>query len=200
MKIWSIQSEKAWSVLEKTGHLVGTRRHGSKTFQKPYAWMRQQVLLRVGPPPKKNAMPLWGWFQWQDAERKKPDLRSVRHHWGPPGRYVLIECDLPDQNVVLSDYDMWHIPLNEGYIGKDDADDERFEEKLKKINAQHGLPWPPLLDKERTDSWVRVLDLTWGEEHGSHPLNKKSIQACFWEIRREQVKTFKLFQARVAKI
>lgn len=52
-------------------------------------------------------MPLWGWYQCHDAGRKRSDLRTSRYAHAP-GEYVLIECELPDASVVLSDFDAWH--------------------------------------------------------------------------------------------
>ena len=121
MRIWTIQTEAAWENFKERGVLRAGRAHQSKNWPEAYAWIEEQLIRRVGPPPARNIAPLWGWYHWAGAAKKRPDLRAVRFHYGPPGRYVLIECELPAQAVMLSDFQAWHIILNEGYVGLDEA-------------------------------------------------------------------------------
>jgi len=53
-------------------------------------------------------------------------LRAVRHNWKPPGEYVLLECELPDAAVMLSDFDAWHIILNNQYVSISDEDEAAY--------------------------------------------------------------------------
>ena len=50
-------------------------------------------------------LPVWAWYQWEGV-RKKPDLRKERWANGFEGEeFVCLECDIPDEEVVLSDFD-----------------------------------------------------------------------------------------------
>jgi len=108
MRIWSIQSEEAWKHLNRHGCLEAKRHHSESAWTHAYEWMCDQLAERIGEPSHADAMPLWGWYQWAGATKKRPDLRFVRHHWGPEGNHVMIECEFPDDQVLLSDHDAWH--------------------------------------------------------------------------------------------
>ena len=198
MRIWSIQSETAWHHLEQHGVLRASEAHWSNMLAAAYEWMRTQLAQRIGPPARPDMVPLWGWYQWAGTSRKRPDLRSLRHNWGAhDGKaYVLIECELPDDDVLLSDHDAWHVPLNDGYLGLDQYDCDRFSFFLKKAGWKRGDPLPGELSQKRQESWGRIFDLNalnseyWGETH------QKSIQACFWQIEKDQVKSCAGFTAR----
>lgn len=193
MIIWSIQNEAAWNSLQKEGRLIAKAHHQADGWPEAYSWMTDQLVKRVGPAPSKNAVPLWGWHQWQNAEKNKPDLRSVRHHWQPSGNYLLLEFDIPEDEVLLSDFDAWHIPLNEGYLSIDEEADKAFDEKLKQYGWQAGQPKPKALLPEIHKSWELIFDLDTLAEPYWHPTPKKSIQACFWQIRVEQLLAVKPF-------
>lgn len=98
MRIWSIQNIETWEVLMREGRLTAKPYHQSDNWPHAYDWMREKMCERLGRPSTSNAAPLWGWYQWCSIS-KRPDLRSLRHHWGPDGNHVMIECELPDNAV-----------------------------------------------------------------------------------------------------
>jgi len=155
--------------------------------------MRDQLTKRIGAPPHPEAAPLWGWYQWEDEARMRPDLRAVRHHWKPPGEYVLLECELPDEAVVLSDFDAWNIILNNRYVGISDEDEDAYAAVRRKYDLR---PSEELAENLRTifyRSWERVIDMDVLTEPDWHAMKKKSIQACFWQIGLDEVKSFRRF-------
>ena len=108
----------------------------------------------------------------------------------------MIECELPDDQVLLSDHDAWHIPLNDGFLALDDHDINRFDFFLKKSGWQRGEPIPEPFRSELHKSWELIFDLkSLDNEHWGF-ISQKSIQASFWEIAIDQVKSHKAFTSR----
>ncbi len=145
MRIWTIQDEAAWEYLNTHGVLQANTQHQSNDWPHAYGWMREQLIKRINQPSNENAALLWGWYQWCENS-KRPDLRCVRHHWGYPGDYVMIECEIPNNDILVSDHDAWHITLNNGYLGLDQDDCDDFYERLRKLNWKRGEKVPPGLD------------------------------------------------------
>ncbi|MBQ9034234.1 MAG: hypothetical protein IJ107_06140 [Lachnospiraceae bacterium] len=67
------------------------------------------------------ANPVWAWYMWEGA-RKKPDLRQKRWGYGWKGeRFACMEIDIPEEKLILSDYDTWSIILIDGLLDKLDV-------------------------------------------------------------------------------
>lgn len=200
MKIWSIQNIKAWEVLKRKGRLTAKPYHQADCWPHAYDWMREQLVDRIGSPPTENSAPLWGWYQWSNINNKRPDLRSLRHYWGPAGQHVMIEYEIPDNEVLLSDQGAWNNTIHNSYLALNDAEDDQFNERLKQSGWQIDQPIPDHLLSEIHKSWERIFDLEAldGEFWGA--VQDKSIQASFWEIRMDQVLSNKLFTSKTTKI
>lgn len=197
MRIWTIQNEAAWEYLICYGKLQAESQHQFDEWPHAYDWMRDQLIKRVGHPPRKDVAPLWGWFHWANANKKRPDIRSLRHHWKPAGDYILIECDLSDNHVILSDFHAWNVILGGSYLGRSDEECDDFEKALAACGWKRGNPIPDKLKGWLYRSWERVIDMKELEEPYWHDMKKKSIQACFWEIRMDQILSHKSFTSKI---
>lgn len=116
---------------------------------------------------------------------------------------VLLTIEIPEQRVLLSDFDYYHIVLNNMYVPCSEEDDENFDKVLK----QAGLTYHDLNQKNEDDewkipfrnimiqSWNRIFDLEKlaSEYHGS---TGQSIQAFMWEIHLDEIKKVERFIAR----
>ena len=108
----------------------------------------------------------------------------------------MIECDLPDSDVMLSDYDAWHIALNHSYL---ELTAEELESYLADRQRYDRQPTQERLDDLRQRyyrSWERIIDMHELTEPDWHPMQKKSVQACFWELKLTDVKSAKQFSAK----
>ena len=199
MILWTIQSPEAWIELQEKGVLRARRRHiVEATWFPAYEWMAEKMRARIGEPPDLECVPIWAWYQWESAERKKPDLRTGGH-LGKGERGVRIGFEQAEDGVLLSDFCLWHYVLNYWYLPSCEADGEMFEREL----ASHGLSFfdqKPLPHAEYhlriVRSWNRIFDLDWSEPDISQPRKRKSIQATMWEIRWDQVRQHKQFTSR----
>ena len=125
MYLWSIQEEAVWQEIQETGiyrcdpyksdllqpmdkALIGKKLEPQ--FEAAYEWLAEQMEKRVGPRPEDVRFPVWAWYMF-DGKRKS-DLRKER--WmGKGGEHMLcLELEVPDDQVLLSDYEEWHAVLN----------------------------------------------------------------------------------------
>ena len=139
---------------------------------------------RIGPPPEGVSYPVWAWYQWR-KDRRKPDLRWERWHCTPTGaKFYRLEVEIPDKQVLLSDFDEWHGPLNDGLI----ADTEEEYDELYRIYDSLS---PDAKAEMRAKNWERVFDIS--SVHNEWMVRGESIQATFWELRKEQVRKADMF-------
>ncbi|MBL9046786.1 MAG: DUF3841 domain-containing protein [Tabrizicola sp.] len=143
-----------------------------------YSWMCRQMVLRLPPAPKGCVLPVWAWYQARDAARPRPDLRTSGHL--PRGtKAVLLTLALPEDQVLLSDFDLWHAILNNHAIP--DAATERRDKA-------GGL--------DREASWNRIFDLDFAAPGIAEPRAGKIIQATFWELPFAAISQITAFTAR----
>jgi hypothetical protein len=122
-----------------------------------------------------------------------PDLRtSGFFEKGIPG--VRLECDVPEDRVLLSDFELWHYVLNYWYLPDSLKDGDRFNAMLKKDHLSKTRfslenPLPPNYHKMVAKSWERIFDLAWMDRYRkiAQPFEEKSIQATIWELNLEEI-------------
>jgi hypothetical protein len=193
MRLWTIQTVAAWETLQTTGMLRADPRLADPDFAAAYRWMVKQMRQRLPRPSFAATVPLWAWYQWEGTHRPRPDLRS-RSHMPAGQRAVRIEFELDDDRVLLSDFDLWHIVLNNWYIARSEAEYEAFEARL---DAQEDPLAPDAaLQREIRDSWPRIFDLDWNDPYFAIDARHRPIQATFWELPLDAVRKADFFTGR----
>ncbi|HCM27570.1 MAG TPA: hypothetical protein DIC34_13665 [Treponema sp.] len=171
--IWSIQSEEAFAHLRANQILRAEIKFSYEHFLAAYQWMSEQLRQRV-PAPSDCRVPLWGWYQFENEKKKKPDLRQAGYV-EKGMRAVRLKLELPIDRVVLSDFNLWHYVLNQwnipGHLGEEESPDS-------------------------ANNWERIFDLDWYQEGITERKEQKAIQATFWEIRMDEVVEYTFFKGR----
>lgn len=192
MQLWTIQPFRVWQEWQREGALCARSEHVTASWWgrdnlNAYNWLREQMIERIGPPPEADFYPTWAYFQFADATRRRPDLRTVRS-WHPRGaRVVLLELRADASHVLLSDFETWHYVLNDWYLPVSEEDGEAFEA------ASHP---DEIASRLKRASWVRCLDLAWEAPGIASAREEKTIQATFWQLPLTDVVSVREFTGR----
>lgn len=157
-------------------------------FDRSYSWMREKMIERIGPAPAQDVYPTWAFYQWWGSDKKKPDLRYRSARMFAERRTcALMTLEIPDDQVLLSDYDGFHFPLNSWYLGDETRGDEIH--KFVCENKFHSFEdYPLILQQEIKDSWNQIFDLDCVPPLLEFDKKDQVIQATFWEIKPEYLK------------
>jgi hypothetical protein len=207
MLVWTIQPLQVWEKLQHDGLIYGPGPDllglvdESWQWQIAYTWMTGQMERRIGKRPERDRYPLWAWSQWRDVTHRRPDLRSSGH-LASGTRGVRLACEIPNDQILLSDFMLWHHALNYGHLSLSQTEEEAFETEL----ACYGLsrmPSGPLSDpifhQRILDSWQHIFDLEYiGDPDwlGDQTRDEKAIQGTFWQLSRDQVREITVFTSR----
>lgn len=177
MILWTIQHQCAYENMQKTGTLRADEAHlCDDTFLNAYSWMVRQMKMRIGNPPEGVRFPVWAWYQWE-GKRKRLDMRFHGRGWGEKGTpIVLLTVEVPENSVLLSDFDYWHHVLNDWDIIFPDCETAVYSEA------------------EKRKSWENIFDIECSFD--GEPHKNLTTQATLWEIRREWVKKAEHFISR----
>lgn len=181
MLLWTIQHETVYKALLKSGFFVPDGTHGfmKEDFQHAYDWLCEQMRLRISHTLENAKYPVWAWYQWEGV-RKRPDMRTSHKVLSPSGTpIVLLTLEVPDEEVLLSDFDMWHSTLGNHYLALTEEEDNAIGENA---TAQ-----------QKHKSWEHIFNLDIDSDYCTYPINQKSIQATFWVLKKEYVKKVEFF-------
>lgn len=210
MVIWTVQDLAVWKEMERSGRYTADERYLCMPESEDgpcshshyaYLWMVEQMKRVVGPAPKGVRYPIWAWYKRYGSPTGKPDMRAcMRQHDRPQ---VRLKLDVPDWDVLISDFDDWHFALNYWYLPEDEGDSDSFDAWC----ASRGLEFSKLQDwridgcnyqeaRRRIErSWTRLLGVDRNAGFGGD-WSKRTLQATFWELKRDQVLSHELFMPR----
>lgn len=190
MILWTIQPIEVYELIQKQGYYICDEKKSELIsnfdFDKPYDWLVKEMKKKIGNPPLNVKYPVWAWHTW-NKKRHKPDLRVSHATRGT--KLVCLEIEIPDEDVVLSDFDNWHCVLNDWYLPQvtsEEEFDKAFEifEKLSKEEQE----------TIKKKSWELIFDIEYSDkpwqENGSY------IQATFWKLSITQIKKVQFFTSK----
>lgn len=89
MRLWTIQGIEIYEQLERDGVTYCTKPSWGvdDKFMYGYHWMAEQMRKRIGEPPIDGIeYPMWAWYQYDSAKKKKPPRNDcVCPFGGVPG-------------------------------------------------------------------------------------------------------------------
>ena len=193
MRLWTIQPIEVWEELNKKGYFICNPIKANYisdkewNFKEAYDWLVGQMEYRIGRRPNGVSYPIWAWHT-RDWKHKKPDLRNIG--LGNKGeKSVCIEVEGPDNQVVLTDFDVWHFVLNKWYF-----DDSYSEEEWEKLHAKYDRLDRDVREKVKIQSWQKVFDVSPFQNEWCQ--RGRYIQATFWVLYLKDVKDVRFFTAR----
>lgn len=150
-------------------------------FRMAYQWMMDCMDESGIAGRKPGQSPWWCWIR-TDKDYTKP---SNRH--GGEGQ-VLLELSIPANELLMSDFGMWHVPLNY-WINAEGEEEEAFEQEIKaagySIWADKPLPEP--FHSRVQEKWKDVFELE--KVNGfTDEFESKSIQGVYWNLRPDIIK------------
>jgi hypothetical protein len=206
MKLWTIQNYNAYQEMLKTGILKANENYVFERdfFEPIYDWLFKEMVKRIGAPPELSIKyPIWAWYQ-SDGKRQKPDMRRSSH--SAKGEHVVrMTIEVDDKDVVFSDFDLYHYPLNYWHLPLNEDESEYMDEKypslyFDQMSIRELLLQPskdPLFCDIMLKSWERIFNLSLEDDgyiFGS--IKEKTIQATMWQLKIENVIKVEEFIAR----
>lgn len=165
MRLWSLQPE---SIIQRLKEGIPYHCDPSmselledESFLKAYKWLTTQMETKTSKPPDKVTFPVWAWAK-SNGKTKKPDKRTLMFNKYPKD-YRIIELEVDESRILLSDFDLWHNVLNSFPI----LTDEEYDKEIYNLMSIN----------EVEETWEQIFNIT----------AVNDIQACFWEIRPEDV-------------
>ena len=111
MIIWTIQPYSVYQQLKSKGQFYcdpeKSENLKENNFQVAYNWMIKQMKRRKILPPRDVKVPLWAWYR-RDYKHVRPDFRWIRDS----EIEVCMEINIPEEKVLLSDFEAWHFVLS----------------------------------------------------------------------------------------
>lgn len=167
---YTIQSIEKWELANQLGYLEGDKEYVYEYFLDAYKWMMQQMKTRLRK--YNNEYPVWLW-------PKRPDLRMSSHL--PKGtKGILLQVNIPEADVLLSDFDAYHCILNDWFLLVNDKEEELFDKGK--------------LDISKEKSWERIFDLELLKN--SEYWGSNCVQGVTGKIMLDNIKVIKEFTAR----
>lgn len=187
MTLWTIQPEDVYfSILKMGQYICDPQQIGMPEFTEMYDWLAARMRERIGEPPNGVIYPVWAWHT-QRSRRQKPDLRLERWTYGCEGeKFVCLEIEVPDEQVLLSDFDLWSIILLDDLITETEEEDNEFDKIYKSLIPDKKL-------EMKYENWKRVFDVT--PFKNAWMRRGSWIQATFWVIRKDMIKKVRHFTA-----
>lgn len=188
MTVWTIQNLPAWEFFQQHGTLSGQETYIEPELQAAYEWMRAQLIKRI--PGYGGGWPVWLWVGW-GKKRKRPDLRA---RWLLPSgtKGMRIELIVPQCQVLISDFNLWHCVLNNAYCGWTEIEQEGWYRREDSANVP-----VQILQAEKVKSWERCFDLTTPRDiDWLGNKDEVTLQGCIEAIHLTQVTNVTPFTAR----
>ena len=177
-------------------------------FLKAYKWLIPQMHKRI--PSNhipENTYPWWGWYRYSETT-PKPKFSHANYR-NSPETISILSLDIPDNYVLLSDYDAWHHVLNDAYLGFD-YEEKAFiddlcrncgldKKKFKYLINSNQLDSYPEYKERFRETWERIFDLDFTPRLLRYPKKRQYVQGTFWELRKEHIEEVKIKGGRIDK-
>jgi len=171
MRLFTVQPKEVIDKILKQGSHVCDPSKSSMLndliYQEAYDWMVEKMNSRLTN--KDNIQyPVWAWYKI-DGVNELPDFNlSIFSNC----KTYLLELEVPDEDVLLSDFENWHFPLNDWYYipYKNDDQTEKEDKRYRRLPFDEQL-------KVKYASWNIIFKVK----------DSDMVQATFWKIKKENL-------------
>lgn len=187
MRLWTVQPYSVYELIQKEGiyrcdaNLSDNLKYYYQ-FVNAYEWICKKMKERIGNPPAHTKYPVWAWYA-VEGEHRRPDMRKC--YLKVFEKSVLLELEIPDTEVLLTDHTMWHRVLNNSINYKanymDSISSEEWEELVEQENNYYNILTAEEKKVYKEKSWEKIIC----SPESSFP---KYVQATFWELKESQIK------------
>ena len=178
MKLWTTMPKSVYedTIIKKGKYVCNENKCGmlledstTHQFQNAYDWLVNYMTRIIGPAPDGIKYPVWAWYRLRGRE-KRPDLSWVEYK-GFKEPMVLLEIEISDNKVVLSDEEKWTCAQlnNAPWCDTDEELDWYYDDNSVSSKEK---------EEFKNKSWYKVFNID----------ESQNVQATFWEIRKENVK------------
>lgn len=191
MKLWTVQPEEVYNELKNNNiyfckekqspYLYNDDGTKENIFYNAYDWLAKKMTEIIGPPPENIHFPVWAWYRY-DWQEKPFSLEEAAKDISNDKNYYLLEIEVPENEVLLSDFDAWHYVLNNWYI--DDSMNEIESDKISNEFKKLPMQKQEELTKE---SWNKIFDISKFENDWK--VQGRYVQATFWELKPKYIKS-----------
>lgn len=183
MIVYTVHPESIYKMMREQGYYEGSKEYieDPDIFDKPYSWMIEQMKKRL-PNYEGHSYPVWVWKRHPDRNGPANLRRGTRG--------VILKLEIPDEDILWSDFESWHLVLNEGPCT---TSEEEWEEHLRNEWSTEKVEksWEMIFDFEKLSNldpeWNGTFDLEW-------------IQGVTPRITMDQVKKVTRFIAKGPKL
>ncbi len=183
MKLWTLQPLTILNEIAATGTYrykkeLSYNLTKQNALTNEYQWLMEEMEQRIGHKPEGVEYPIWAWHTWK-GKQQSPDTNSAAFLQRNEDK-VLLTLEIPEKEVVLTDFDAWQYVLNGGYVPSHE-DIEQFEEIQNHIDSLDENE----LNRFIQSSWKNVFQTT--RIDTAEYQRGYFIQATFWEIKKDYI-------------
>ncbi|MFJ5788689.1 DUF3841 domain-containing protein [Lysinibacillus sp. NPDC093197] len=167
MIVYTVQPEVLYKKMREQGYLEGDKKFAM--FPEAYEWMMRQMEKRISNCVMEN-YPVWLWQRKPSGNEKALATKGER--------WVILKLDIPEDRILWSSFDDWHLILNNNPITYNEKEWDSFNER-------------GFVKEEVEKTWERLFDYDWLESRSTEwagNYNEHWMQAVTPRITMDQVK------------
>lgn len=161
-------------------------------FKNAYDWMKEQMRFKNIIPHNNETDIFWGWAWAGDRGKQKIDLRTRRHQLNEP--HVLLTLNKKPQDVLLSNFELWHYVLNYWKIHENKEQETMWDNLGDNYNYFLNKPLGNDMHLQIENSWQAIFKLKLESDYFLIDMNqsvlkyldfaeeKQIVQGTFWNI------------------
>ena len=189
MRLWTIQPVEIYEQIKRDGRYTFDyeKSDNARDFAKQYKWLEHEMFARGIEKSHPDDSLVWAWYIY-GGRRHKPDLRHSAYD-ARGTKSVCMEIEIPDSQVLLSDFGSWHYVLNNWYLGNSENESE-WEKEQEWLDSL----LPGERQKQIESSWQKVFDIA--PYTSNWRSNGQYVQATFYNLFLDDIKKVQHFTCR----